>query len=576
MAAAIFALLAVAAPADASAGVSGGTTFAPGSVCTTLAPESASGAALARDPARWDCRRSAWPIDGSQASFVRLDMAGSTPVPGEVLITRLTRFAAMRLTVIGTDGSSVTREIRPEDLSFSSTSWTMRMPLPRLSGASHKPVAAYVLEVTGPRHKGLLSDARIMPPPSEAAVSRDELVLAALCGLMFMPLALNFAIYRVLRQPFALWHALGVFAMLLQTAVASGIVNRFASLSLNQLCLLSSLSWSLIIIGGARFFDNLLEPGMLGKRQKMLLTATIPWVLFWAVYYNVASGVLLPSVATVYYASFLPFIFLLGWTMATAALRGSRTVWFQIVGWAPLMTMGVVRITSMLGATNTPMGLMGIQHFSIAFEVLVTTLGAADRFMAIKDQRDRAITQARILESLAERDPLTGLYNRRGFEERYTRLVLDGFDTMAVLDLDHFKQINDTRGHATGDTVLRAVAVALMPDEDTVAVRLGGEEFLLLLRGRNGAERAERRRQAIPTRIAAEVPMLDRPVTASMGMVTAAPPMRFTDLYRTCDRLLYEAKAAGRNRTESTTFAAPASLASDPEPAPDPTVVNLH
>ena len=260
--------------------------------------------------------------------------------------------------------------------------------------------------------------------------------------------------------------------------------------------------------------------------------------------------------ASVYYASFLPFIALLGWTMTTAAMRGSRTVWFQIVGWAPLITMGIVRIASMLGATDAPMGLMTLQHFSIAFEVLVTTLGAADRFMAIKDQRDRALTQARILESLAERDPLTGLYNRRGFEERYTRLVLDGFDTMALLDLDHFKSINDTRGHATGDSVLRAVAVALMPDEDTVVVRIGGEEFLLLLRGSNAAERAERRRQAIPARVAAEVPLLDRPVTASMGLVSDAPAMRFNDLYRQCDRLLYEAKAAGRNRTEGRSFSA--------------------
>ncbi|QDK34115.1 GGDEF domain-containing protein [Sphingomonas sp. IC081] len=247
-------------------------------------------------------------------------------------------------------------------------------------------------------------------------------------------------------------------------------------------------------------------------------------------------------------------------------------MWFQIVGWAPLIGMGLFRIVSMLGATDAPLGLMTLQHVSIAFEVLVTTLGAADRFMALKDQRDRALTQARMLESLAERDPLTGLYNRRGFEERYSRLVLEGFDTMALIDLDHFKSINDTRGHATGDAVLRAVAVALMPDEDTVVVRIGGEEFLMLLRGTGAAERAERRRQAIPARIAAEVPLLDRPVTASMGLVTSAPAMRFNDLYRQCDRLLYEAKAAGRNRTVSKSFAA---IAQSPSLL-EQTVVSLH
>ncbi len=562
IAGAILTLLAL--PASAQMG------FAPGSVCTTLAPDGESAANLVRDPARWQCNGARWRVDGNAASFVRIDMTGRPAIPNETLNTRLTRFGALWITAIGADGSTATREIAHDDLRFASTSWTMRMPLPRLESGA--PVQAYVVKVIDARHKGLLSDVEIAPAPDERAVGNGELILAAICGLMLMPLALNFAIYRVLRQPFALWHALGVFAMLMQTAVGSGIVNRFVSLSLNQICLLSSLSWSLTIIAASRFFDDLLEPGMLGKRQKQLLLAVIPWVLFWSGYYNLAGGPLLSSVAGVYYASFLPFIALLAWTMTTAAMRGSRTVWFQIIGWAPLITMGVVRIASILGATDTPMGLMSAQHFSIAFEVLVTTLGAADRFMAIKDQRDRALTQARILESLAERDPLTGLYNRRGFEERYTRLVLDGFNTMAVLDLDHFKSINDTRGHATGDAVLRAVALALMPDEDTVVVRIGGEEFLLLLRGRNGAERAERRRQAIPARIAAEVPLLDRPVTASMGLVTGAPPMRFADLYRKCDRLLYEAKAAGRNRTETRTFSAPAPTTSEPEQ----NVVSLH
>lgn len=542
----------------------------PGRICTALGSETESAVALARNPARWDCSGRHWPLEGGMASFVRIDVTGHAPLAGETLNTRLTRFGTMWLTAVGADGSTVTRAIAQEDLHFASTSWTMQIPLPRLaSGAAPR---AYILKVVSPRHKGLLSDVEITPAPDERAVGDDELLLAALCGLMIMPLALNFAIYRVLRQPFALWHALGVFAMLMQTAVGSGLINRFVSLSLTQICTLSSLSWSLTIIGASRFFADLLEPGMIGKRQKQLLLAAIPWVLFWALYYNLASGPLLASVASAYYASFLPFILLLVWTMTTAAMRGSRTVWFQIVGWAPLITMGVVRIASMLGATDAPMGLMTLQHFSIAFEVLVTTLGAADRFMAIKDQRDRALTQASILESLAERDPLTGLYNRRGFEERYTRLVLDGFDTMAVLDLDHFKSINDTRGHATGDSVLRAVAVALMPDEDTVVVRIGGEEFLLLLRGNNAAERAERRRQAIPTRIAAEVPLLDRPVTASMGLVSDAPAMRFNDLYRQCDRLLYEAKAAGRNRTESRSF----SAVSQSPSVLEQTIVSLH
>src|SRR3546814_3680832 len=93
-------------------------------------------------------------------------------------------------------------------------------------------------------------------------------MLAALCGLMLMPLVLNFGFYRVLRQPFALWHALAVFAMLVQTFVASGLVNRFASLSIMQISLLSSISLSLASIAASQFIATLVEPGMLSRRSE--------------------------------------------------------------------------------------------------------------------------------------------------------------------------------------------------------------------------------------------------------------------------------------------------------------------
>jgi diguanylate cyclase (GGDEF)-like protein len=188
-------------------------------------------------------------------------------------------------------------------------------------------------------------------------------------------------------------------------------------------------------------------------------------------------------------------------------------------------------------------------------EVLATTLGVADRFMAIRDERDRARTEARVLEGLSERDALTGLLNRRVIEDRFVRLRAEGFTTIAAIDLDDFKAVNDLYGHGVGDKVLRVVAKALEPDDDTLVFRMGGEEFLLLLRGRNPTQSAERRRQAIAARVAAQVEGLDRMVTASMGLIeaprNAVPNASFATLYDRADQLLYEAKQAGRNRTMS-------------------------
>ena len=147
------------------------------------------------------------------------------------------------------------------------------------------------------------------------------------------------------------------------------------------------------------------------------------------------------------------------------------------------------------------------------------------------------------------------LSNRRGIEERFEDLRRAGFDTLAVIDLDHFKRVNDVCGHSVGDRVLAATGLALREDPDRCAWRLGGEEFLLLLRERNAPARAESRRQAITSRISALVPGLPAPVIASMGLVElprgAMLATGYAELYARADRLLYEAKRNGRNRTVS-------------------------
>lgn len=540
--------------------------FPAGSTCFASASLGTGYAEVARDPARWSCQPGGASIVSPRA-FVRFDMTGRAALDDPILTTRLTLFSSLRITAVGLRGENATLAYGRDDMAFATDDWLMRAPLPELS----EPVAAYVVEIDLPRHVGVLTDARIEQAPATANVGRSELVIAWLCGLLCVPLILNFAFYRVLRQPFVLWHAAAVLFMLVQTAVTTGLINRFLSLSMMELSALSVGSWGLAISAASLFMGDVIEPGKLGRVQIRILRWLGPWIMAWSYVYLFASGPLRAFSAPIYLSSYLPVIFVFVWVMTTAARRGSRAILFQIVAWAPMMFTGLVRIVSALGLFEAPIELMLEQHVSIGFEVLVTSIGVADRFMALKRQRDNALAHTKILEALAERDPLTGLYNRRGIGERFDLLARDGFDTMALLDLDHFKIVNDTKGHATGDAVLRSVAAALMPDEDTLAVRIGGEEFLLLLRGADAGERAERRRNSIPARIAADVPGMERLVTASMGMVTSASPMRFSELYARCDRLLYAAKAAGRNRTEGDTLAPPVQL-----PETGATIINLR
>ncbi|MGX6608213.1 diguanylate cyclase [Micromonosporaceae bacterium Da 78-11] len=158
----------------------------------------------------------------------------------------------------------------------------------------------------------------------------------------------------------------------------------------------------------------------------------------------------------------------------------------------------------------------------------------------------------------ARRDPLTGLYNRRLVDERLPQALAEAATagtslTVAVIDLDHFKRINDTLSHDVGDQVLVTVAALLTAGAgDGFVARMGGEEFLIVLPG-VGTAQAPHRLEAIRARIAAHPwrPVTgDLPVTVSIGAVSVAAGGGETpaELLAEADRRLYTAKRAGRDR----------------------------
>lgn len=166
-------------------------------------------------------------------------------------------------------------------------------------------------------------------------------------------------------------------------------------------------------------------------------------------------------------------------------------------------------------------------------------------------------TQA-ALRHQATHDHLTGLSNRRMILEILaSELNRASHDTrplaVAVADLDHFKHINDTHGHQTGDVVLQIAAErirSVLRSYDSVG-RIGGEEFLMVLPGCGGAEAreiAERARLAVAEAPVA-VPAGGIPVTLSLGIAWTVDGLKEgSALIESADEALYQAKAAGRNR----------------------------
>jgi diguanylate cyclase (GGDEF)-like protein len=252
------------------------------------------------------------------------------------------------------------------------------------------------------------------------------------------------------------------------------------------------------------------------------------------------------------------------------SLRGAaRATAFMIFG-----VMAVLGLRLLLGLgllSSRYAGLDALGHD--ATMVTVTALGFSFVGMYVAETKRRLHEETRL-------DSLTGLHNRRAFEEMAHREVQVAARestplTLLMMDLDHFKQLNDTWGHALGDRALRAfggVLLTVTGSCDAVA-RLGGEEFAILLPGRSARSAlalAERLRATVEGLRLAEGEELVR-FTVSVGLSSLrAGEQGLEAMFHRADRALYQAKREGRNRV----------MLADSLPGPIPpsraTVSELH
>jgi diguanylate cyclase (GGDEF)-like protein len=184
-------------------------------------------------------------------------------------------------------------------------------------------------------------------------------------------------------------------------------------------------------------------------------------------------------------------------------------------------------------------------------DVMVSVCSVAAVILVLERRNELLVAR---LASEARTDALTGLLNRRGFDERASvelaRVRRQGGQMAAVaIDIDYFKRVNDEWGHETGDRVLTHIGQLLSKQcrDIDVAARLGGEEFTVLLPGSDSAAAyalAERIRAALAT-CDSELPT----VRLSAGVVASDGQVPVDQILQLADSALYDAKRAGRNRT---------------------------
>ncbi len=189
-------------------------------------------------------------------------------------------------------------------------------------------------------------------------------------------------------------------------------------------------------------------------------------------------------------------------------------------------------------------------------QILIANNQMQDRLEAAEKKLEQQHSQLESYLTEARTDALTGLPNRRAFDqgldELYAQHLRSGQPlSLVLLDVDHFKKINDTYGHAVGDVVLKRVAdhLAASAEDCYLVARYGGEEFGVLFA--DTVERAALFAEALRKKLAGDSVEAEGHtirVTASSGVAQLSPGERIGDLVRHSDQALYRAKDQGRNQ----------------------------
>lgn len=507
-----------------------------------------SASQLAAEGQHWSCRGIP-ETSVARTALVRFDL-GDAAEP-TVMRTRIGLFDRLDVVVVDADGSSRSRSYGQDDVRLVSGEPQFIAPLPELTDRSR----AVFVQTIGARHdatplRAVLFDS---DPTADPAHLRTLIVIALLLGLVIAPVVFDLAFYGALRSPFLLWHAALSISFGVLVLLRSGLIVEFVDIPLAVWRGALIMGLGLSIATGAMFTRTFIEKDRLDPRLHRALAIAAAWSLAVSAIHTMGLEILRPLGATFHSIALLPVLVLFIAVLADAWRKGSRAVRFQVIGWLPLLLGFAAQLVTYITQVGLPTDALPMFYLGTLSETTITAIGVADRFFSLRRERDEALDEAQELTRLSERDPLTGLLNRRAIDARFTDLHHAGYETFALLDLDYFKRINDTAGHAMGDEVLRVVAAALAEDSGVIAIRLGGEEFLLLMRGKDAEARAERLRKMVSLRVARKLPHLGQVVTASMGLLVAprraVPKAVFSDIYSRADHLLYEAKANGRNRT---------------------------
>lgn len=404
-------------------------------------------------------------------------------------------------------------------------------------------------------------------------VSLTALLAGATLSLLAASLVYNLLLAGLSGYRVVLWHAAWVACMIVWGLVWTQLIlllaPGFAGVTTVRLIALLA---SLAIVLASQYMMAAFKNSVLPRWFSILYRGVTGLFLVLSLLWSFPPSGYAPLLAPLFSLSTAVLMGLVVVALIIGTLRNSEEAKDFALAWILPVLAVASSYQSVIVITNDVLSEQMLVLVAGAMQTLWLSYATTRNFARLRVERDQARARQSELMMLAETDPLTKLYNRRGLTERFREELSaiatnNGAVGLMLIDIDHFKSINDTYGHEVGDHALQRIAHLLgtLRQEGAIVARLGGEEFCAVVPGKHGDELhalAERARRLLD---GADMSMIfgstDRRVTASIGVVDTRqfPGTDAPFLIRMADQALYLAKAQGRNKVVVATASTPAS-----------------
>jgi diguanylate cyclase (GGDEF)-like protein len=532
-------------PAHAQKGVAG----RPLAVCVLRDTGGMDPAALIRQPERFDCTTAQHRLGPGDYWVISEDIGqrSRSRAPLNVRLASLWQ-QSLTLHVLYADGGIASQTTDARGVApLIQLGAIVEQPLPR----SRADIVRLMWHVRGATNlRGILLGARLSTAAESAHANLAMSALyAGFAGLSIALIIYNLALWGALRHRFQLYYCVMVALLLAYTFSSSGALAwawpdaaNNTRLRINFLLLGSTGTAALIF--ARSFFEPRVFAGWLGRYATIVSLAmsglglfyflTAPFAIYW--------------IDLAFTCSFVALALAVAPMLWRAWRLRSNYLWLFAIAWgAPILT-ATLRALSNLHVVPWGFWIDNSTILAMMIEAIVSSLAVAYRIKLLRDERDDAIEREVMMRRLADTDPLTGLLNRRAFLGQ--AIGRGGEQLLLIIDLDHFKRVNETLGHDGGDEVLRVFARMLRTSvpPGTLVARIGGEEFAILTPIDRPVEP-----EALLVRLRQMRMPFDIKVTASIGTCrgTLTSEVDWKALYRVADAALFDAKSAGRDRVRN-------------------------